>query len=55
MAIEFDCYLVDEITAVGDARFATRCEKLFEETRQNPISSWPPTPLEQPELIAPAE
>ena len=29
MAIEFDCYLVDEITAVGDARFKKRCEEAF--------------------------
>jgi capsular polysaccharide transport system ATP-binding protein len=33
MAIEFDCYLVDEITAVGDARFRTRCSQAFEERR----------------------
>ncbi|MGH6867857.1 MAG: ABC transporter ATP-binding protein [Methylocella sp.] len=33
MAIEFDCYLVDEITAVGDARFALRCRQAFEERR----------------------
>ncbi len=26
MIIEFDCYLIDEITAVGDARFHERCE-----------------------------
>jgi hypothetical protein len=26
MAIEFDVYLVDEITAVGDARFQNRCQ-----------------------------
>jgi capsular polysaccharide transport system ATP-binding protein len=25
MAIEFDCYLVDEIIAVGDSRFQLRC------------------------------
>jgi capsular polysaccharide transport system ATP-binding protein len=25
MAIEFDCFLIDEITAVGDARFRDRC------------------------------
>jgi capsular polysaccharide transport system ATP-binding protein len=25
LAIEFDCYLVDEVTAVGDARFQQRC------------------------------
>src|ERR1700722_19750732 len=29
MAIEFDVYLVDEITAVGDARFADRCKTAF--------------------------
>lgn len=26
LAIDFDCYLVDEITAVGDIRFRRRCE-----------------------------
>jgi len=26
LAIEFDCYLVDEVTAVGDMRFRQRCE-----------------------------
>lgn len=26
MIIEFDCYLIDEISAVGDARFHERCE-----------------------------
>lgn len=30
MAIEFECYLVDEVTAVGDARFAARCKAVFE-------------------------
>ena len=29
MAIEFDVYLIDEITAVGDARFQRRCETAF--------------------------
>lgn len=33
MAIDFDCYLVDEITAVGDARFAMRCAQAFAERR----------------------
>ncbi|MGH6840802.1 MAG: ABC transporter ATP-binding protein [Methylocella sp.] len=33
MAIDFDCYLVDEITAVGDARFALRCKQAFDEKR----------------------
>jgi len=31
LAIEFDCYLIDEIIAVGDARFHRKCtEELFE-------------------------
>ena len=31
LAIEFDCYLIDELVAVGDARFQERCnEELFE-------------------------
>lgn len=30
LAIEFDCYLIDELMAVGDARFARKChEELF--------------------------
>jgi len=29
MAIDFDCYLVDEILAVGDAVFRKRCEDMF--------------------------
>ena len=35
MAIEFDCYLVDEITAVGDARFQERCRVAFENRRKS--------------------
>lgn len=35
MAIEFDVYLVDEVTAVGDARFAKRSEEVFEQRRKN--------------------
>jgi capsular polysaccharide transport system ATP-binding protein len=35
MAIEFECYLVDEITAVGDARFQERCRVAFENRRKN--------------------
>ena len=34
MAIEFDCYLIDEVTAVGDARFASRCEEVFKQRRE---------------------
>jgi len=31
MVIEFDCYLIDEVVAVGDARFHERCQhELFE-------------------------
>ena len=31
LAIEFDCYLIDEVVAVGDARFQQKCrEALFE-------------------------
>lgn len=35
MAIEFDVYLVDEVTAVGDARFALRCQEAFAARRKN--------------------
>jgi capsular polysaccharide transport system ATP-binding protein len=31
MAIEFDTYLVDEVTAVGDANFQAKCRKAFQE------------------------
>jgi capsular polysaccharide transport system ATP-binding protein len=31
MAIEFDAYLVDEVTAVGDSRFQRKCREAFEE------------------------
>lgn len=34
MAIEFDCYLVDEITAVGDANFQKRCHAAFDARRR---------------------
>lgn len=34
MAIEFDVYLVDEITAVGDAIFKKRCDEVFTERRK---------------------
>lgn len=33
MAIEFEFYLVDEITAVGDARFQLKCSRAFAERR----------------------
>lgn len=34
MAIEFDCYLVDEITSVGDANFQKRCHAAFDARRE---------------------
>ncbi len=34
MAIEFDCYLVDEITAVGDSNFQRRCRDAFRARRE---------------------
>ena len=33
MAIQFELYLIDEITAVGDARFQKRCEQAFNARR----------------------
>lgn len=34
MAVEFDCFLIDEITAVGDSRFHAKCHvELFEKRR----------------------
>ena len=30
LAIDFDIYLIDEVTAVGDARFQVRCQAAFE-------------------------
>ena len=35
MGIEFDYYLVDEITAVGDANFKKKCKRVFNEKLQN--------------------
>lgn len=35
MAIKFDCYLVDEATAVGDARFVKKCEDAFSARRKS--------------------
>ena len=34
MAIEFDCYLVDEITAVGDSPFRAKCREAFAARRE---------------------
>ncbi len=30
MAVSFKCYLIDEITAVGDARFKRKCNEVFQ-------------------------
>ena len=35
MAIPFETYLIDEITAVGDARFQQRCEEVWSTRRAN--------------------
>jgi len=35
LAIRFDCYLIDEVTAAGDARFRQRCEDALNERREN--------------------
>lgn len=35
MAIEFDLYLIDEITGVGDMRFQKRCEDAFADRTKN--------------------
>lgn len=35
LAIQFECYLVDEITAAGDERFRLRCEEALQERRKN--------------------
>ena len=33
LAIDFDCYLVDEITAAGDQRFRERCQDALRRRR----------------------
>lgn len=38
MAIEFDCYLIDEVIAVGDQRFSDKCEiELFEKRKERTL------------------
>lgn len=34
MAINFECYLVDEVTAVGDDRFREKCQRAFADRRE---------------------
>lgn len=35
LAIEFDCYLIDEVIAVGDARFSEKCKRELFEKKQD--------------------
>lgn len=35
MAIPFDCYLIDEVTSVGDSRFQKRCSEVFASRRKH--------------------
>jgi len=35
MAIDFDVYLVDEVTAVGDKRFRDKCTKVFSDRKEH--------------------
>ena len=38
LAVEFDCYLIDEVIAVGDSRFAAKCKhELFERRKDRSI------------------
>jgi capsular polysaccharide transport system ATP-binding protein len=38
MAIEFDCFLIDEVISVGDARFHDKCQQeLFEKRRDRAL------------------
>ncbi|MRN38298.1 ABC transporter ATP-binding protein [Neisseria sp. N95_16] len=38
LAVEFDCYLIDEVIAVGDSRFAAKCKyELFEKRKDRSI------------------
>lgn len=50
LAISFDCYLVDEVTAAGDVRFRRRCEEELMDRRKNGtliMTSHDPYMLEQ--------
>ncbi|OTP86635.1 ATP-binding protein, partial [Gilliamella apicola] len=38
LSIEFDCYLIDEVIAVGDSRFTQKCKKeLFENKKDRSL------------------
>ena len=34
LAVDFECYLVDEVIAVGDTRFGERCRKALDDRRE---------------------
>ncbi len=35
LAVDFDCYLVDEVTSAGDARFRERCHEALMQRRNS--------------------
>ncbi|HVT26456.1 MAG TPA: hypothetical protein VHE81_00415, partial [Lacipirellulaceae bacterium] len=35
LGVEFDCYLIDEVVAVGDKRFRRKCREELEEKRHD--------------------
>lgn len=38
LSVEFDCYLIDEVIAVGDSRFSAKCrEELFEKRKDRSL------------------
>lgn len=50
LAIDFDCYLIDEVAAAGDVRFRKRCEEELQARRDNStliMTSHDPYMLEQ--------
>ena len=40
LAIDFDVYLIDEVTEIGDQRFRRKCAEAFRERMFAPTSSW---------------
>lgn len=49
MAIDFDCFLIDEVIAVGDSRFQEKCQiELFEKRKERAMI----IVSHQPEMIA---
>lgn len=50
LSVEFDCYLIDEVIAVGDSRFSDKCRyELFEKRKDRSIIlvSHSPTAIRQ--------